>query len=363
MGKRTVIPFGPQHPVLPEPVHLDLVLEDEKVVQAIPRIGYVHRGLEKLVEKKDFNQLVYVAERICGICCFGHSFGYSSAVEQMMDIDVPERALYLRVIWNELSRMHSHILWLGLAADGFGFEALFSHCWRLRERVLDIFEATTGGRVIVSANCIGGCTKDIPNDYIPTMLQTIDSIKDDYEQIARTFLDDESINNRLRGVGVITPEEALDYGCVGPMLRASGVPEDVRSNGEGAYGDLSSFEPITSDEGDCYARCKVRVNEVPQSVAIIKELVSKIPDGDINVGKVKGKPADGAEGLVRIEQPRGEAIYYVRGNGTKNLSRMRIRTPTSMNLGGLTKMLQGCELADVPMAILTIDPCISCTER
>lgn len=144
MSKRTVVPFGPQHPVLPEPVHLDLVLEDETVVNAIPRIGYVHRGLEKLVEKRDYTQFVYVTERICGICSFGHSLGYSECVEQLMGIEVTDRAAYLRVIFHELSRMHSHLLWLGLLADGFGFEALFMHAWRLRETVLDIFEEVTG---------------------------------------------------------------------------------------------------------------------------------------------------------------------------------------------------------------------------
>ena len=122
MSTRSVIPFGPQHPVLPEPIHLDLVMEDEKVVEAIPSIGFIHRGLEKLVEKKDFNEMVYVAERICGICSLGHGLGYSEAVEHIMDIDVPMRAKYLRTFWSELSRVHSHLLWLGLLADAFGFE-------------------------------------------------------------------------------------------------------------------------------------------------------------------------------------------------------------------------------------------------
>ncbi len=142
---RTIIPFGPQHPVLPEPIHLDLVVEDEKVVEARPSIGFVHRGLEKLVEKKDYLEFVYVAERICGICSFIHGQTYCQAVEAIMDIPVPPRAHYLRTVWGELSRIHSHLLWLGLMADGMGFESLFMHSWRVRERVLNIVEATTGG--------------------------------------------------------------------------------------------------------------------------------------------------------------------------------------------------------------------------
>ena len=160
-AKRTVIPFGPQHPVLPEPLHFDFVLEDEKVVDVIPSIGYVHRGLELLAEKKDFTKFVYVAERICGICCFIHGMGYCEAIEELMHIEVPERAKFLRVIWSELSRVHSHLLWLGLAADAFGFENLFMQAWRARERVLDIIEETTGGRVIFGACKIGGVRRDI----------------------------------------------------------------------------------------------------------------------------------------------------------------------------------------------------------
>ena len=133
MTTRTIIPFGPQHPVLPEPLHLDLVLEDEKVIEAIPSIGFIHRGLEFLCRKKPFQEMVYVAERICGICSFMHGMGYCRGIEKVMEIEVPPRGSYLRVFWSELSRIHTHLLWLGLAADAFGYEALFNHCWRIRE--------------------------------------------------------------------------------------------------------------------------------------------------------------------------------------------------------------------------------------
>lgn len=362
MSKKTIIPYGPQHPVLPEPVHLDLVVEDEKVIEAIPQIGFVHRGLEKLVETRDYNQYIYVAERICGICAFGHSYAYAQCIEQLMNIEIPDRAEYLRVIWHELSRVHSHILWLGLAADAFGFESLFMHCWRLRERVLDIFEKTTGGRVIFSVVKVGGAVRDIDDAMFAEIKHTLDGIMDEYRQIMNTFLTDSSVKNRTVGVGHISTQEALDLSMVGPFARASNVNFDARSMGNGAYGKLDNFTPITSTEGDCYARCVVRANEVLQSIDIIKEMIAKIPDGDIAV-PVKGAPADGAEASVHLEQPRGECYYYARGNGTKFLERMRIRTPTSINLGGMTKALQGCDLTDVNMIILTIDPCISCTER
>jgi ech hydrogenase subunit E len=362
MTQKTVIPFGPQHPVLPEPLHLDLVVEDETVLEVIPRIGFIHRGLERLVQVKDYNQMLYIAERICGICSFGHSYGYSSAAERLMNVEVPMRAEYLRVIYHEMSRIHSHLLWLCLSADGFGFEALFMHCWRLRERVLDIFQATVGGRVILSASKIGGFVKDIENSELQDIVSKLHGIEDEYKVIVKTFLEDKTVRSRLEGVGYISKEDALALSMVGPFGRASGVEYDVRSFGMGAYSELSEFSPIISTKGDCYARCEVRCAEVYQSIAIIDELVSKIPDGPVFT-KVKGNPEDGAKATMLIEQPRGECFYYLEGNGTKNLERMRVRTPTNINLAGMTQALSGCNLADVPNIILTIDPCISCTER
>ena len=362
MGKATIIPFGPQHPVLPEPLHLDLVVEDETVVDCVPQIGFVHRGLEKLVETRDYNQFIYVAERICGICAMGHSLGYAETVESLMGVEVPKRAEYLRVIWHELSRIHSHLLWLGLAADAFGFESMFMHCWRLRERILDIFEKTTGGRVILSVVCVGGVVRDMDSATLKEIVSVLDGMRDEYNTIMKTLLTDMSVKNRTVGVGTISHEQAIDLTMVGPFARASAVNYDVRMFGKGAYGDLTDFHPILDDQGDCYARVKVRCLEVLQSMDIIKELASKIPDGDIAV-KVKGNPEPGAQASNVLEQPRGECYYYARGNGSKYLERMRMRTPTSQNIAGMTMALKGCDLADVNMIILTIDPCISCTER
>ena len=362
MGTRTVIPFGPQHPVLPEPIHLDLVVEDEVVLEAYPQIGFVHRGLERLVQTKDYNQFVYVAERICGICAFGHSMGYAETVERLMNLEIPERAKFLRSIWHELSRIHSHILWMGLAADAFGFESLFMHCWRLRERVLNVFEKTTGGRVIFSVVKVGGVQRDMTDDQLRDMVATLDGICDEYRQIMNAFLHDSSVANRTVGIGVITKDEAAALSMVGPFLRASGIGYDVRNLKTGAYSALENFEPIIDTAGDCYARMKVRALEVIQSIDIIKELIAKIPQGDIAI-TVKGAPEDGAEACNLVEQPRGECYYYAKGNGTKYLERMRMRTPTSQNLAGMATALKGCDVADVNMIILTIDPCISCTER
>lgn len=356
---RTIIPFGPQHPVLPEPVHLDLVVEDEKVVEARPSIGFIHRGLEKLVEKKDYQEFTYIAERICGICSFIHGQTYCQAVETIMNLPVPPRAHYLRTIWGEFSRLHSHLLWLGLMADALGFESLFMHSWRVRERVLKIIEATTGGRVIFGTCKVGGVRRDIGPEAAADILKELDGIESDMREITRVFLKDRSVKDRMCGVGVLTKEQAYELGCVGPTLRASGVSQDMRQLGYAAFHELR-FEPVTRTDGDSYARCAVRCGELFQSVDLIRQAFARLPGGDIAV-KVTGNP--NGEHIARTEQPRGEVVYHLKANGTKNLQRFRVRTPTFANLPALLKVLQGCELADVPVLVLTIDPCISCTER
>lgn len=355
----TVIPFGPQHPVLPEPIHLNLLVEDEKVIEAQPSIGFIHRGLEKLVELKDFQEFVFVAERVCGICSFIHGQTYCQAIEALMKIPVPPRALYLRTIWGELSRMHSHLLWLGLMADAVGFESLFMHSWRVREAVLNIIEATTGGRVIFGTCKVGGVRRDIEDEAAQGILKELDRIERDCREITEVFLNDSSVKDRLCGVGVLSRKDAYQLGCVGPMARASGVAQDLRALGYAAYPELT-LKPVTRAEGDSFARCAVRCEELYQSLDLLRQALTKLPTGEIAV-KVTGNP--NGEYAARTEQPRGEVVYYVKANGTRNLQRFRVRTPTFANLPAMLTLLKGCDLADVPVIVLTIDPCISCTER
>jgi ech hydrogenase subunit E len=359
MGVRTVVPFGPQHPVLPEPLHLDLVVEDETVVEVVPSIGFIHRGLEKLVEKSDFTEFTHIAERICGICSFIHGLTYCQGIERLMQVEVPPRALYLRTFWSELSRVHSHLLWLGLMADAMGFESLFMHAWRLREKVLDIIEETAGGRVIFGAVKIGGVRMEVRDEKLREVSDRLDSLGQRIREVSEVFIRDHSVRHRLAGVGVLGAEEAYTLGAVGPTLRASGVALDMRQLGYAAF-DRITVTPVTETAGDCYARCLVRIRELQQSIQIIRDAISGIPAGPVAT-EVKGRP-DG-EVFERTEQPRGEVVYHLRANGTKNLERFRVRTPTFANLAALLTMLKDCQLADVPILVLTIDPCISCAER
>lgn len=355
-----MIPYGPQHPVLPEPIHLDLVIEDERVIEAIPSIGFIHRGLESLVDKRDFNQMTYVIERTCGICSFGHGMGYCETIEKIFDVEIPDRAKFIRTILFEMSRIHSHLLWLGLLADGFGFENLFYQCWRIREKILDVLEMVTGGRVIFSINTVGGVLKDLTDEHAKTILTALDEIEEELKVIKKTFFEDYSVLSRLKGVGVLTKEQINALGSVGPFARASGIKADMRKLGYAAYPQID-FEPITSEDGDSYARCYVRMMEIFQSIDIIRQAIAKLPSEKDLVTPVKGNP--NGEAFVRLEQPRGEAFYYAKANGTPFLERMRVRTPTFANIAGLCEMLKNTELSDVGLLVLTIDPCISCTER
>ncbi|WP_029894750.1 nickel-dependent hydrogenase large subunit [Desulfohalovibrio reitneri] len=356
---RTVIPFGPQHPVLPEPLHLKLVVEDEIVQEALPQLGFVHRGLEKLCDIRDYHQMIQICERVCGICSKIHAMCYCQGIEEMMDVEVPPRAKYLRTIWSELHRIHSHLLWLGLFADAFGFESVFMQFWRIRERVMDINEATTGNRVIVSVNVVGGTRADLTPEQCNWILSELDTVESEVKQLQKTMLNDYTVCKRTKEVGVMTRDQAYELGAAGPTLRGSGVAQDMRQLGYEAFSDLD-FEPVVETSGDSYARGRVRFRETLQSIDLVRQAISRMPDGETRT-KVKGNPE--GESTIRVEQPRGELLYYFKANGKKHLERLRIRTPTFANVPPLLAMLPGVELADVPVVVLSIDPCISCTER
>ena len=230
---------------------------------------------------------------------------------------------------------------------------------RLRESVLDIFEETTGARVILGVSKVGGVRRDIDSETLKGILNRLDVLKIDLEEICNVFINDYSIKHRLVGVGCLSKEDAYILGCVGPMARASGLDMDMRSLGYAAYKHLD-VEPMVETGGDCYARCIVRIRETYHSIDLIRQAAEKIPEGPIEV-KVKGAP--NGEYFSRIEQPRGEVIHYVKGNGSKFLQRFRVRVPTFSNIPSMIKVLKGSEVADVPNIILTLDPCISCTER
>lgn len=360
MATRTVVPFGPQHPVLPEPIQLKLTYEDEKVVDVMPIIGYGHRGIEKACELHDYPKNIYICERVCGICSYQHSATVVEVMEKLWPLELTPRIRYLRTIWAEMSRTHSHLLWLGLLADAFGFESMFMQFWRIREKILDLLEKTAGHRVIQSVNIVGGVRRDIDAEQKKHCVEVLQDIKKESQDLVKALANDYTVKSRTIGKGVLTKEQAIALGCAGPTLRASGVSEDARLTKYDAYGELD-FEPIVENGGDSYARALVRARELFQAIDLQLEALGKLPEGEITV-KVKGNPPAN-EAVYRTEAPRGELFYYAKGNNTRKLERLKIRTPTYANLPSALVLLPGCELADVPVNVLSIDPCISCTER
>lgn len=358
---RTVVPFGPQHPVLAEPIQLELTLEDEVVVDAVPGLGYVHRGIEAEAERRPYDEDLPLLERVCGICSVAHAVAYAQTIESLAQVEVPRRARLLRVFWFELTRIHSHLLWLGLAGDAIGFEALFQSCWRVREEVLDLFTITAGNRVIIGVTALGGVRRDLPDSIQPIVRAGLDSIERGIAEIGPFALDNEAVVRRLAGVGVISRADAQELGLVGPTARASGLGFDVRRSHYAAYDELA-VEPVIETGGDALARTLVRWREIGDSIRLCRETLDRL-DGLRGPLRVRVPPVLRGEATSRVEAPRGELFYYVAADGELHPSRVRVRTPTFANLPAVLRMLPGTQMAAVPVALLSIDPCLSCTER
>ncbi|MEM4581905.1 MAG: nickel-dependent hydrogenase large subunit [Candidatus Korarchaeum sp.] len=360
--KYTVFPFGPQHPVLPEPIQLTLKCDEERVVDVSVNIGYVHRGIERAAELNDYRRNVYLASRVCGICNFMHALCYCMAIEEMMDLDVPERAKFLRVFWSELSRVQSHLLWLGLFADAIGFESLFMQFWREREFIMDLQERTGGNRVMVTTNVIGGVNRDVRGELANEVERTLVKVRERVKALEQVILRDPAFKKRTVGTGYLSSDMALKLGAVGPVARGSGLRVDVRMETKLPYSELE-FEPIVEKDGDSYARTLVRYYETLQSIDLMLKVMNALRKMEDSSLFVKPKEWPEGETISRVEQPRGELFYYVKANGTPYLERLKIRTPTLANIPPVLAMLPGCEIADVPVILHSIDPCISCTER
>ena len=356
----SVAPFGPQHPSLLEPIHLKLRLEEEKVVGADIVIGYNHRGLERALEI-DYKRNVFLSERVCGICSFHHSTVYVQAIENIMAIEVPKRVRLIRTIMLELQRMTSHLLTLGHIAETMGYENLFMQTWREREDVMSLIDRLAGNRVHYSMNTIGGLRKDLGYDNTKDIEKTLTALLPKLREIRNVFAKDSTFGKRTRGVGILTKDNARRYGAVGPTARASDVPYDVRLSSYAGYGvEGVKFRPIHREEGDCYARTLIRADELLQSVDLIMQCIDLLRDEPILIA-AKGNPT--GEAFSRVEAPRGELFYYVKAKGEIRLDRVKIRTPTFVNVQCLAEMVPNCQLADVPVITVSIDPCICCTDR
>lgn len=362
MAETIRIPVGPQHPFLKEPARFDFDISGEEIVGARLQMGYNHRGLEKLCEDRNYYQCLFILERICGICSHSHTTAFAQAVEKLLGLEVPRRGLYLRTLVCELERIHSHLLWLGVAAHEVGFDTLFMLVWRDRELVMELLEQISGNRVNYAINTIGGVRRDLTEEQRRKILDTLPALEARTSYYARIGTNEPSFIARIKGVGRMSKEDALAKCAVGPFARASGVDMDIRRDDPyGAYGDLD-FKVITSDEGDIYGRVIVRVLELIESVKMVRQLLENLPDGPIALPKVLRRVPVGTA-VSRYEAPRGEDVHYVRGNGTEKPERVKVRAPTMANLEAACASVVGAYVADIPIAIASIDPCFSCTDR
>ena len=358
---KVVIPLGPQHPALKEPENFALSLDGERIIGAAVNLGYNHRGIEKACETRTYTQSIYLVERICGICSHSHSSAFIHAVEELANVEVPKRAQWIRSLIGELERIHSHLLWLGVAGHELGFDTLFMYSWRDRELVLDLLAKLTGNRVNYGINKLGGVRRDITKDDIDAMKPVIDQLEERTKYYIELVTTDRTLAARILGVGRLSHEDAITYGASGPVSRAAGVDRDIRRDDPyDAYTEVP-FDVITDDHADVYGRAVVRVKELMESYKIIRHIMANLPDGPLEAKFPRRVPA--GEALSRYEAPRGENIHYVKSNGTDMPERVKVRAPTLANAASVALMLQGGFLADAPIVIAAIDPCFSCTDR
>jgi len=356
-----VIPIGPQHPALKEPESFRFTVDGEVIVDAEVRLGYNHRGIEKACESRPYMQCLYLIERICGICSHTHATAFAQGVEKLLGLEVPRRALYIRTLVGELERIHSHLLWLGVAGHEVGFDTLFMYSWRDREAVQDILEIISGNRVNYGINTIGGVRRDIDAEQSAKILALLDPLTQRTNYYANVVQSESTFVGRVKGVGVLPKDVALELGTVGPQARGSGLTMDVRKDDPyAAYGEIP-FEVATSDLSDVLGRAIVRVLELLESYKIIHYTLTHMPDGPITIKAPKKVPE--GEAVSRYEAPRGENLHYIKSNGTEMPERVKVRAPTLANIPSLMHILKGSYVADIPIITAAIDPCFSCTDR
>ncbi|KAA3655869.1 MAG: NADH dehydrogenase subunit [Chloroflexi bacterium] len=360
--EKFIVPIGPQHPALKEPEHFEFNVDGEVVTHATVRLGYAHRGIEKGVESRNYAQDLYLLERVCGICSHVHAFAFCQGVEKLAGVVAPPRAQAMRVLVAELERIHSHILWLGVAAHEAGFDTLFMFSWRDRETVMDLLETITGNRVNYSANVLGGVKCDLTPELAEALKKGVDYMEERTKHYLDVVQTDSMFLQRTRNIGTMTPELARRLGVVGPTARASGVGRDIRIEAPyAAYGDFP-IKIVMGTDGDLAARFSVRLQELFESYRIIRDIADNLPEGPLTVKRMPRRIKPG-ETISRIEAPRGELLYFIRSNGSNMPDRVKVRTPTLCNMASVLSLTVGHNLADVPMIMVGIDPCFSCNDR
>jgi ech hydrogenase subunit E len=362
MATKTIqIPLGAQHISLLEPVRFKFECENEKIVGVDSDVGFVHRGIEKACTSKfKYDSIGYVVARICGLCAITHSLAYTLAVEQLLEGEVSQKAQYLRILLVELDRIHSHMLCLSHTCENAGFEAMFMQIMGDREYVMDLQEMITGNRVQFDYISIGGVNRDIDSEIIAKIKQNLSIVKEKTKGYLEEFESNWSLSLKFKKVGVLSSDEAYQYNAIGPLARASGLLSDIRlESGILPYNEIG-FELQSQNGGDIHSRNLVRIYEIFNSIEMCLNIIDNLPIGEIQT-KLKGKPK--GESIVRIEAPRGELMYYLKGESKVILNRVRIKTPTFSSIPAFVEVFKGSQYADAPAILASFDPCMSCTAK
>lgn len=361
MKKTINIPLGSQHISLLEPVRFKFECENEKIVGVDSDVGFVHRGVEKACTTRfKYDAVGYVVARVCGLCAITHSLSYTVAIEKLLNVEVTRKAKYLRILLLELDRVHSHMLCLSHTCESAGFEAMFMRIMGDRELIMEIQELVTGNRIQFDFISVGGVNRDVNHEVAKKILNNLDALKEKVLGYMDEFTNNWSLSLKFKGVGKLTLDDAYRFNAIGPLARASGLKIDVRNEIEYLpYGEIG-YKMQTHSDGDINARNIVRLQEALNSIEMCANILAGVPEGEIVV-KSKGKP--NGESLVRFEAPRGELMYYVKGNATAMLDRVRIKTPTFSCIPAFSHVFLGSNYADAAAILASFDPCLSCTAK
>jgi formate hydrogenlyase subunit 5 len=356
------VPLGPLHVTSDEPGHFRLFVDGETIVDADYRLFYNHRGIEKIAENRlDYDQVHFIAERICGICGYAHSIAYTETIENAIGLEVPERAKYIRTLYLEVERLHSHLLNIGLACHFIGFDTGFMHLFRVREKSMEMAEILTGARKTYGMNLIGGVRKDVLKEEREQTLKLLAEIKTEYDNLVAILLDTPQLFHRTQGVGILEKKVARDHSPVGPTVRGSGFARDTRRDHPYCSYDKVPFKVITHEGMDVLGRTLVRALEVYEVMAIIEHCLKEMPEGPILVEGFEYKPYRHA--VSAVEAPRGEDIHFLITDTNQKVYRWRPRASTFNNWPPLRYMLRGNVFSNAPLIVASLDPCYSCTER
>ena len=357
---RESISLEGMHPLFQGGDLFRLTVEADRIAALDIELGTHYRGIEKLAETKSWDQLPFLLERICGMCSSSHPAAAVRAMEELGGVPVPERAQYIRTLVCELERIQSHLLWFGTVGHNAGFQSLWMWTWKYRERICKVFETVFGNRLIPSVFMAGGVRRDIEEETIPWMQESLDRFQPALDLLEGVLTGDLIFRIRTKSIGVLSEEVVRKYGMVGPAARASGVAVDVRKDDPYFAYPWVDWNLAVRQEGDVYANAEIRLFEMRESLDIVRQCLKQMKSGPVQTD-LKSLP--GGMGIGRVEAPRGELFYCLVGDGTHRPIRVQIRAPSSANLPALEESAVGADLDDAAVIVAAADPCTGCAER